>query len=329
MVNNFDQIRSLLKFEDEGDCYYVQLLRRQSDDPHTNGVADPRYHGNMHSRSIKDYLIPSLDYFDKVKEDIIKMCDMFNVRAYIRLNKRTYKSIALEMMMHIAQQCKSGETFNSPYHLVASAAGQVCSAGNDKTWIVDLDKEYVPYQEDMLRMMFECEPYVRNINSSAESYLHYNNNSADIVEKINLDEAKERIIKIVKDKIPIIPTKNGKHIISKPFNTQSMTEKWNNFCKDNGITLPTPRVFTDPENKYTTFELTDVYLDKAKDFESFLPEHETIKKDKNKISFKMDKLSDWDLHMIDFYWYGYCLKNQFWMKMCDVHKDNPTGLYFP
>ena len=73
MVNNFDQIRSLLKFENEGDCYYVQLLRRQSDDPHTNGVADPRYHGNMHSRSIKDYLIPSLEYFDKVKEDIITM----------------------------------------------------------------------------------------------------------------------------------------------------------------------------------------------------------------------------------------------------------------
>ena len=328
MVNNFDQIRSLLKFEDEGDCYYVQLLRRQSDDPHTNGVADPRYHGNMHSRSIKDYLIPSLDYFDKVKEDIIKLCDMFNVRAYIRLNKRTYKSIALEMLMHIAQQCKSGETFNSPYHLVASAAGQVCSAGNDKTWIVDLDKEYVPYQEDMLRMMFECEPYVRQIKFAAEE-LKGCCDRLELSEEVSLELATERTIKGIMDETPIIPTKNGKHIITKPFNMQTMTEKWNNFCKDNGITLPTPRVFTDPENKYTTFELTDVYLDKAKDFESFLPEHETIKKDKNKISFKMDKLSDWDLHMIDFYWYGHCLKNQLWMKMCDVHKDNPTILYVP
>ena len=328
MVNNFDQIRSLLKFEDEGDCYYVQLLRRQSDDPHTNGVADPRYHGNMHSRSIKDYLIPSLEYFDKVKEDIIKLCDMFNVRAYIRLNKRTYKSIALEMMMHIAQQCKSGETFNSPYHLIASAAGETCAAGKDKTWIVDLDKEYVPYQEDMLRMMFECEPYVRQIKAEAE-VLKRCCDQLELCDAVSLELATERTIKGIMDETPIIKTKNGKHIISKPFNVQSMTEKWNNFCKDNGITLPTPRVFTDPENKYTTFELTDVYLDKAKDFESFLPEHETIKKDKNKISFKMAKLSEWDQHMIDFYWYGHCLKNQFWMKMCDVHKDNPTILYVP
>lgn len=364
MVNNFDQIRSLLKFdtvkqkyseairlifnalpeevknnkivraffnsidsEPANDCYYIQLLRRQSDDPHTNGVSDPRYHGNMHSRSIKDYLIPSLEAFDKAKEDIIQMCDMFNVRAYIRLNKRSYKSVDIEMLKNIVDQLRSG-TFGSPYNLVASAAGQVCDAGDDKTWIVDLDKEYLPYQEDILRMMFDCEPYARHIKSEAET-LKRCCDQLDICEEVSLELAIERTIKGVMDETPIIPTKNGRHIISKPFNIQAMTDKWNNFCKDNGITLPTPRVFTDPENKYTTFELTDVYLNKAKDFESLLPEHETIKKDKNKISFKMNKLSEWDLHMIDFYWHGHCLKNQFWMKMCDVHKDNPTILYVP
>lgn len=319
MVDNFDQIRSLLKFENEGDCYYVQLLRRQSDDPHTDGMADPRYHGNMHSRSVKDFLIPSLEYYDKVKEDIISMCKLFNVRAYIRLNKRTYKSIALEMLKHIATQCASGETFNSPYSLVASAAGQVCSAGEDKTWIVDLDEEYLPYQNDMLRMMFECEPYVRKIQELSKVYL----NSTYTEDPIKL------AMQSVRANTPIIPTKHGRHIISKPFNTQTMTDKWNEFCKDNGITLPLPRVFTDPENKFTTFELTDVYLNKSKEFESFLPAHRTVQKDKNKISFIMDKLSDWDLHMLDFYWHGHCLKNSYWMKMCDIHKDNPTILFVP
>lgn len=320
MVDNFNQIRSLLKFENEGDCYYVQLLRRQSDDPHTDGMADPRYHGNMHSRSVKDFLIPSLEYYDKVKEDIISMCKLFNVRAYIRLNKRTYKSIALEMLKHIATQCASGETFNSPYSLVASAAGQVCSAGEGKTWIVDLDEEYLPYQEDMFRMMFECEPYVRNIQTAAKTFV---NTSYDCDASLKIALEAER------NNTPVIPTKHGRHIISKPFNTQAMTNKWNEFCKDNGITLPLPRVFTDPENKFTTFELTDVYLNKSKEFESFLPAHQTVQKDKNKISFIMDKLSDWDLHMLDFYWHGHCLKNSYWMKMCDIHKDNPTILYVP
>lgn len=320
MVNNFEQIRSLLKFENEGDCYYVQLLRRQSDDPHTDGMADPRYHGNMHSRSVKDFLIPSLEYYDKVKEDIIAMCKLFNVRAYIRLNKRTYKNIALEMLKHIASQCASGETFNSPYSLVASAAGQVCSAGEGKTWIVDLDEEYLPYQEDMFRMMFECEPYVRNIQTAAKTFV---NTSYDCDASLKIALEAER------NNTPVIPTKHGRHIISKPFNTQTMTNKWNEFCKGNGITLPLPRVFTDPENKFTTFELTDVYLNKSKEFESFLPAHQTVQKDKNKISFIMDKLSDWDLHMLDFYWHGHCLKNSYWMKMCDIHKDNPTLMFCP
>ena len=70
MVDNFKIIRSMLKFENPGDCYYVQLLRRQSDDPKIGGVPDPAYHGNMHSRSIKDYFISSLEHFDEVEKEI-------------------------------------------------------------------------------------------------------------------------------------------------------------------------------------------------------------------------------------------------------------------
>lgn len=357
MVDNFDLIRSLLTFdsmkqkyseaidliqealpddvkenkvvkaffnsierEPANDCYYVQLLRRQSDDPHTDGKADPRYHGNMHSRSIKDYLIPSLEAFDKAKPDIIDMCNMFNVRAYIRLNKRSYKSVDMAMLKCIVDQISSG-TFGSPYNLVASAAGLVCDAGKDKTWIVDLDEEYLQYQEDILKMMFECEPYIRRIQELSKVYI--NSSYRDLEDAFNI------AYQNVKVSTPIVPTKHGKHVIAKPFNVQSLTEKWKQYCQDNGITMTLPRTFVDPENKYTTFELTDAYLHVAKEFESFLPEHDTFQKDKNKISFRMAKLSDWDLHMLDFYWKGHCLKNKYWMKMFDIHKDNPTILYVP
>ena len=220
-----------------------------------------------------------------------------------------------------AEQCASGGTFNSPYHLVASAAGEVCSAGKDKTWIVDLDEEYLPHQEEILKMMFECEPYIRNIAELAKVFL----NSSHTGSEPSLFLAYKQI----KDATPIVPTKHGKHVIAKPFNVQSLTEKWKQYCQDNGITMPLPRTFVDPENKYTTFELTDAYLPVAKEFELFLPEHDTFQKDKNKISFRMAKLSDWDLHMLDFYWKGQCLKNKYWMKMFDIHKDNPTILYVP
>lgn len=200
MVDNFNQIKRLLKFDSEGDCYYIQLLRRQADDPKINGVSDPKYHGNMHSRSIKDYFVKSIDHLDDIEQDIKKLCEIFNVRAYIRLNKRNYKQIDLNILKHIAEQCASGETYSSPFHLVASAAGKANCAGKDKTWIVDLDKEYLPYEEEIKKIIVQCEPYDKLVaESSAEQ---------------------------VMNSMPVIPTKSGKHIISRPFNKDRFNRLW-------------------------------------------------------------------------------------------------------
>lgn len=318
MVDNFEQIKHLLKFDKPGDCYYLQLLRRQSDDPHIDGKADPNYHGNMHSRSVKDYLISSLDYYEQKKDEIKKMCDMFNVRAYIRLNKRTYFSIAMAILKHIVEQLTSGQTFNSPFSLIASAAGNANAAGEDKTWILDLDEEYVVYKQSIYEMIADCEP----LKSEWEQFKLFCSNSALLQ---NGDWFKN----FVENHFTEIQTKHGKHIISKPFNTAALTKKWHEYCESNGVTMPLPRMFNDPEDKYTIFELTDVYLPIADEFASFLPEYEKSQSDSNKITFRVPKMTDWEVHMLDFYWKGNCLKNKRWMRMFDIHKDNPTALYFP
>ena len=202
MVDNFKIIRSMLKFENPGDCYYVQLLRRQSDDPKIGGVPDPAYHGNMHSRSIKDYFISSLEHFDEVENEIKTICDVFNVRAYIRLNKRTFKDISMVIFKHITEEICTGETFAPPFHLVARAAGRANAAGKSKTWIVDVDAEFVPYKQTICEFVEKCEPF---------------QSANDIVE---------------------IQTKNGFHLITKPFNTSRMDEHWQSFCSENNINLP-------------------------------------------------------------------------------------------
>ena len=216
MVDNFELIEKYMEKQaltwKEGDCYYVQLLRRQADDPMIGGVKDKKYHGNMHSRSIKDYLIKSVDHLEDVKEDIKNLCSMFNVRAYIRLNKRNYKNIALEMMKHIAEQCASGETYSSPFKLVASVCGQCCQAGKDKTWIVDLDKEYLPYEDEIIDMICECEPHKKNIQEEIE--LSHGSSDADTKKKY------------IARNFFIVPTKSGKHIVCKPFNKMAFQQLW-------------------------------------------------------------------------------------------------------
>ena len=224
MVDNFELIKEYMEKQqldwEEGECQYVQLLRRQADDPLKNGVKDPKYHGNMHSRSIKDYLIRNIEHLDKVKDDIKMLCDMFNVRAYIRLNKRNYKNIALEMMKHIAEQCASGESFSSPFHLVTSACGTVCQAGKDKTWIVDMDKEYLPYENDVMEMILDCQPYDKKIQAYRD---------------LGLSEEESR--NAVKNTFFVVPTKSGKHFVVSPFNKQMFGVLWEKFTKEKNLDL--------------------------------------------------------------------------------------------
>jgi hypothetical protein len=206
MVDNFKIIEEYIAKQSltwkEGDCYYVQLLRRQADDPMIGGVKAKKYHGNMHSRSIKDYLIRSVDHLEDVKQQIIEFCKLENVRAYIRLNKRNYKNIALEMLKHIAEKSASGETFSSPFHLVSSACGQCCQAGDDKTWIVDLDKEYLPYEAEIIDIICQCQPHNKRIEECGDK------------------------AKYIKENFFVVPTKSGKHIVCKPFNKQMFGEFW-------------------------------------------------------------------------------------------------------
>ena len=238
MVDNFELIEQYMEKQQldwkEGDCYYVQLLRRQADDPMIGGVKDKKYHGNMHSRSIKDYLIKSVDHLEDVKEDIKNLCSMFNVRAYIRLNKRNYKNIALEMMKHIAEQCASGETYSSPFHLVSSACGQTCQAGKDKTWIVDCDDIHLNYIEDIIKIISNCQPNIELIKNY----------------QLNGILEKEKAYELwVKENIFKIPTKSGIHLIIKPFNKQMFSVEWNkqfeniripDIHKDNPVILYVP-----------------------------------------------------------------------------------------
>ena len=192
MVDNFERIRPLLRFDNEGDCYYVQLLRRAADDPKPNGSPDPKYHGNMHSRSIKDYFIRSLDHLNDVEDEIKSLCTMFNVRAYIRLNRRSY----------------------------------------NKTWIVDLDKDYLGYEGTIKSFICNCDPIRKKVQDTLDAL-------SDITSYASLIES------YISKNMVVLPTKSGKHIIVQPFNVQQFSEQWAEFCTKFNISLKQPDIHKD------------------------------------------------------------------------------------
>lgn len=333
MVDNFAQIRSLLKFENDGDCYYVQLLRRQSDDPMKDGMPDPNYHGNMHSRSLKDYLIPSIEYLDRKEEEIKQLCNQFNVRAYIRLNKRTYNAISMAMLKHIVEQLTSGQSFNSPYSLVASAAGNANASGKDKTWIMDLDAEYVPMQEDIMKMMLHCQPYDKIYKEKTAGWIPLDG-------KIFPDHEEKMFKQFCEANIPVIRTKHGIHLICHPFNVMTLKNLWELYVSQKEITPPLPQwkiehiKEADSEKMVPTvvFSLTDMYLKHQDDFFKICDKYGKAKKipiDKNKTVIHYVEYLEGELGEVNRDWRQYCLANKIYMKCFDIHKDNPTILYVP
>lgn len=55
------------------------------------------------NRVIKDYYFYSLEQFNKKEEEIKKLCDMFQARAYIRLAKRDSEDVAKDMIVEIGE----------------------------------------------------------------------------------------------------------------------------------------------------------------------------------------------------------------------------------
>lgn len=166
MVDNFKQIKSLLSFKDVGDFYFIQIFKRKKDNPDLSS----------HEKLIRSYSVFSLEEYDKLEDSIKSQCLSNNARAYIRLNKRNSKVIALKMASDIIDKVASNQT-NSLYKVYDSVVGQY-HQDKDKTWLIDVDYPAVV--------------------------------ALDIIEWIR-DKMGNNLFKAM------IPTLNGFHVITKPF----------------------------------------------------------------------------------------------------------------
>lgn len=172
-MNNFDIIAPLLKFESEDDFYYLQILQRKKDQ-------NDEYKGlksNNNARTIKNYYISSLEYLESKMPEIIKLCEVFNARASIRLNKRSYRKVAFKTLQKIADTMANGE-YSHIINSYSKACGVEHNAGNNKVWILDIDEPIG---------MLALREHLESLAPLGDKYIAF------------------------------IPSPNGGHIISKPF----------------------------------------------------------------------------------------------------------------
>lgn len=194
IIDNFELIKSLLSFNSSDEFYMIQILQRGKDQQNAKSSSEVRV--------IKTYFINSFDYLDNRKEEIIKLCEIFNARAYINLNKKNFKQISmkgLELMSHLIAH----EEYHKFRTLFESACGQSGACDGNKMWIIDIDTKNEKIITEIEDIVNQCEP-------------------------LN----KKKIINI-------IPTVNGYHFITTPFNKQKFKDLcYNNFdVHDNNPTL--------------------------------------------------------------------------------------------
>ena len=86
LVDNFDKVSKIMDFKSSDDFYFVQIMKRFKDNPN-----DDRSKGNYHGGAwyLNSYRIRSVDELNKLKPEIIKICNDNNARAYITINSRS------------------------------------------------------------------------------------------------------------------------------------------------------------------------------------------------------------------------------------------------
>ena len=153
MIDNIQQIKSLLHFEEPGDFYMLYVFKRKKDQP--EGERD----NHQSVRTIKTYCIESIDHLDRRYDEIKQLCEMFKARAYIHVQKQNHRDVSLEMMMQLAQRIKNGQP--NQKGLFDSVVGQIKT--QEKRWIVDIDTKEERAVQSIMTAILDCRPKVSSV----------------------------------------------------------------------------------------------------------------------------------------------------------------------
>lgn len=147
-VNNFENIKQFINTSDENEFYLLQIFQRAKDNPDLEGVKDKKV--------IKSYYVSSKEYLDKKKEDIIELCKKYHARAYINLNKKSYKLISLKCMQLLANAIYN-ENYREIRSMIDSACGKTGSCDGNKIWVTDVDEKNIDLVNHIKSIIEECE----------------------------------------------------------------------------------------------------------------------------------------------------------------------------
>ncbi len=195
-VDNFDLIKNkLLEFKKPGDFYVVHVIQRMKDKK-VAGSVNPGDSTGDNQRLLKTWYIDSLDYWDTKVPLIKEIAEANNARAYILptvRNRLTVNRVLLKKMVDMIDDT------NCRYdHLIRTAVCG-CHTSTKPFWIADLDKEMASsdkHKTDDDKLVW-LDVWADDIISDLSRYVSETSRKPDEIFKV--------------------PTVNGIHIVTPPF----------------------------------------------------------------------------------------------------------------
>lgn len=199
IIDNFDLIKSLMTFEkSDGLFLHVQILRRGKDHPELPAA----------NKLIKSWLVRSAEHLDKIKEDVVFLCEHYKARAYVSCAPKSIEKLNLFIMRMLADSYYMGNIIN-PCRVVDSACGEL--PGVERRWVVDIDtkdKDAV----DLIKLEIDRVW----VNAHPQDWGKSRDGAWLLAE---------------------IPTPNGSHLLVRPFNLQEFKNRFPEVdVKKNGLT---------------------------------------------------------------------------------------------
>lgn len=141
---------------------------------------------NSNCNVIKDYHFFDKEHFLSKRDEIITLCKTFNARAYFWINPRNCKEVQYEILRETLEALEQGS--HSLFKCISKAIGRKRNNKYQARWILDFDTKDWSIINKYLDLVKECRPEG---------------------DKIKYD----------------LPTVNGVHIITTPFDIEQFKQK--------------------------------------------------------------------------------------------------------
>lgn len=130
-VDNFDLLAGLMEYKDvEDEFYFLQIFQRRKENPDLA----------INNKLIDNFFLYQGD-LEKKKDRIKELCEKMNARAYLRMNRRSARQVAIRCMVKTAEMIEQGNYKHIKRAYEASCG--TCHCEKPRRWIIDLDPDTI------------------------------------------------------------------------------------------------------------------------------------------------------------------------------------------